>query len=337
MTYSLKFMRRMHRLRTPVVAAIILALAACDATETVNPDSSTPPDGLEIVSVGDAPDSIPDEIGDADADGSSLAAPALASTSYAGGIPFGTFHQPTTVYGTTYNGALRNIYPNDLLSHLKAIKARGGKVVLNLAGSQARYRDKYGNFSLSKWKASVDRFKSVNFSSYINDGTVVANFLMDEPHNKTRWNGKVVSYSTIEEMARYSKARYPGLATTIRAYPTWLAGYGGTYRYLDAAWVQYVYRFGNVADFMRLNISKAQQKGLALIVGLNILSGGPNRTKMSATQVKLWGSALLSTSYPCAFLSWQYSSTYLSSSSMKDAMRYLRSKAQGRSSRSCRS
>ncbi len=337
MTCSLQFSRRTQRLRTPLFAAMILALAACDATETVNPDSSTPPDELEIVSVDDTSETIPDEIGDAGADSSTLAAPGLASVSFAGGIPFGTFHQPTTVYGTTYNGALRNIYPNDLLSHLATIKARGGKVVLNLAGSQARYRDKSGNFSLSKWKASVDRFKSVNFNSYIKDGTIIANFLMDEPHNKTRWNGKVVSYATIEEMARYSKARYPGMATTIRAYPTWLAGYSGTYRYLDAAWVQYVYRFGNVADFMRLNISKAQNKGLALIVGLNILNGGPNRAKMTASQVKLWGTALLSTSYPCAFISWQYNSTYLSSSSIKDAMRYLRSKAQGRSFKSCRS
>jgi hypothetical protein len=332
MTYSLEFVRRTQRLRTPLFAAMILVLAACDATETVNPDSSTPADGLEIVSVDDS-----DEIGDADADGSSFAAPAFATVSYAGGIAFGTFHQPTTTYGTTYNGALRNIYPKYLLSHLAAIKARGGKVVLNLAGSQRRYRDKYGNFSLSMWKASVDRFKSVNFSSYIKDGTIVAHFLMDEPHNKTRWNGKVVSYSTIEEMARYSKARYPSMATTIRAYPTWLAGYSGSYRYLDGAWVQYVYRFGNVADFMRLNISKAQNKGLALIVGLNILNGGPNRAKMTASQVKSWGSGLLSTSYPCAFISWQYNSTYLSTSSIKDAMRYLRSKAQNRSSKSCRS
>jgi hypothetical protein len=291
--------------------ALALAVGACDSADPTGPVATAIPAAVDH-------------------------GPSFASA-FRGGIPFGTFHLPTSAFEGEYNGALRNIGQGDLLSQLAQIKARGGKVVLNLVGSEARYKNAASEFSMAMWKASMDRFKNTDFKSYIADGTVVAAFLMDEPHNKTRWNGKVVSYSTIEEMARYSKARYPGLATTIRAYPTWLAGYGGTYRYLDAAWVQYVYRFGNVADFMRLNISKAQKKGLGLIVGLNILYGGPNRRRMTATQVKLWGSALLSSSYPCAFLSWQYNSTYLSSSSIKDAMRYLRSKAQGRSSRSCRS
>jgi hypothetical protein len=341
MAQSLEFAPRRVRLRAPLLAALILAFTGCDANETLNPSSSIPPEDVEILTVddpagiGDAADLVNDA--DADVETTSLAAPSFASVSYAGGIPFGAFHQPTTAYGTYYNGGLRNIYPSYLLSHLAGIKARGGKVVLNLAGAEGRYKDSNGNFSLTKWKASVDRFRNVNFSSYISDGTIIAHFLLDEPSNTARWNGKVVSYSTIEEMARYSKARYPGLATTIRAYPTWLAKYSGSYRYLDAAWVQYVYRFGNVSDFMKLNISKAQQKGLALIVGLNVLKGGPNKAKMTASQIKSWGSTLLATSYPCAFISWEYNSTYFSYSSVKDAMKYLRSKAQSRSTKSCRS
>ena len=90
-------------------------------------------------------------------------------------------------------------------------------------------------------------------------------------------------------------------------------------------------------DFIRSNISYAQKKGLALIVGLNVLRGGPNRSKMTPTQIKSWGSTLLNSSYPCAFISWQYNSTYLSTSGVKDAMKYLRSKAQSRSQKSCRS
>lgn len=333
MAYNFEFVARKVRLRAPLFAALILAFAGCNADETLTPDSSVPADDVEILTVADEPDAVDGP----DADATSLVAPSFASVSYAGGIPFGTFHQPTSVYGTTYNGALRNIYPSYLKSHLAAIKSRGGKVVLNLAGAESRYKDSNGNFSLSKWKTSVDRFKNISFSSYISDGTIIAHFLLDEPSNTSRWNGKAVPYSTIEEMARYSKARYPGMATTIRAYPTWLAKYSGSYRYLDAAWVQYVYRFGNVGDFMRLNISKAQQKGLALIVGLNVLKGGPNKTKMTASQIRSWGSTLLSTSYPCAFISWEYNSTYMSSSSIKDAMRYLRTKAQSRGSKSCRS
>ncbi len=255
----------------------------------------------------------------------------------AGGIPFGTFALPTTSFGTYYNGAMRNIYPEFLLSHLAAIRSRGGKVVLTLAGGPSRYTDGSGNFVLSKWKASVDRFRRVNFSSYINDGTIIGHYLLDEPNDPSNWNGKIVSPSTVEAMAQYSKQIWPGMATVVRTYPDFLAKWSGSYRYLDAAWAQYVYRKGPVDDFIRSNISYAQKKGLALIVGLNVLRGGPNRSKMTPTQIKSWGSTLLNSSYPCAFISWQYNSTYLSTSGVKDAMKYLRSKAQSRSQKSCRS
>jgi hypothetical protein len=340
MAHIFEFAARKTRLRALLFTAMAFAFVGCDSSDSMSPDTAAPVAGPEIVNVDDAPADAPatiDMFNDADADGASLAETSFSTVSYAGGIPFGTFALPTSSFGTYYNGAMRNIYPQYLMSHLAAIKARGGKVVLNLAGGEDRFQDSRGNFSLTKWKASVDRFRNVNFSSYIKDGTIIAHFLLDEPSNTARWNGHVVSYSTLEEMARYSKARYPSMATVVRTYPTWLANYSGTYHYLDAAWAQYVYRFGDVGTFIRANISKAQQKGLALIVGLNVLKGGPNKTKMTASQVKSWGSTLIASSYPCAFISWQYNSTYLSTSSIKDAMKYLRLKAQNRSFKSCRS
>jgi len=69
---------------------------------------------------------------------------------------------------------------------------------------------------------------------------------------------------------------------------------------------------------------------------LNIIRGGNNLGRMTAQQIKTFGAALLNSSYPCAFISWQYNSSYLSSASIKDAMSYLRSKAQSRSTKSCR-
>jgi hypothetical protein len=57
---------------------------------------------------------------------------------------------------------------------------------------------------------------------------------------------------------------------------------------------------------------------------------------MSSSQLKSYGAALLNSSYPCAFLSWQYRSDYMSSSGVQEAMNFLRSKAEGRGSKSCR-
>jgi hypothetical protein len=234
--------------------------------------------------------------------------------------------------GVRYNGALRNIYPNLLLDELKAIKERGAKVVLNLAGAPPRYTDGSGHFSLTMWKASVDRFKGVDFSSYILDGTVVGNFLLDEPNDPTNWNGRLVLESTVEEMARYSKSLWPSMPTIVRVRPDYLTG---TYQYLDAAWAQYHSRFGDPARFISENVAQAKNKGLALVIGFNILNGNDG-SKMTANQIESWGSTFLADAYPCAFLSWEYDQAYMGRSDIGQALGYLSAKAGNRASKSCR-
>jgi hypothetical protein len=321
MPHNIKLSRSLARLRAPVSAAVLLALLGCNSTDSMNPESS----GL-------IPEDPPGETG------ASLA-PVLEpefATTYAGGIPFGTFAQPNSAFGSRYDGAMRIIGPSPLLSDLAAIKARGGKVIVNFAGGRSRYLDAAGNFSLTKWKASVNRFRNINFASYIRNGTIVAHYLIDEPHNRAKWNGKTVSQSTLDAMAKYSKQLWPGMATVVRAYPDYLVNWSGTYHYLDAGWAQYVARKGPISTFTNQNVALAKRKGLALVVGLNVLYGGPRGSRMSASQVKSWGSTLLNSSYPCAFISYQYKSSYLNTSSMKDAMSYLHRKAKNRGTKSCR-
>jgi hypothetical protein len=135
-------------------------------------------------------------------------------------------------------------------------------------------------------------------------------------------------------MAKYSKQLWPDMVTIVRAEP----GYMGTnHRYLDAAWAQYLSRKGTPEDYIRENVAEAQKRGLGLVVGLNFIKGGiPNLSTMTGSEVEAWGSALLSSSYPCAFISWQYNSSYLSSSGILAAMSALRRKAESRGTKSCR-
>jgi hypothetical protein len=290
-------------------AAVVVTLAGCNSTDSLTPSSI--PDGDQ---------------------GPETAVPSFSST-FAGGIPIGTFAQPTSAFGSRYNGAMRIMGPSDFLSELSGIRSRGGRVVVNLSGSPEYFKDGSGHFSLSDWKARIDRFKAVDFSSYVNDGTIVGHFLMDEPNDPTNWNGVPVSASTVEQMAQYSKQLWPTMATIVRVEPSYL----GTAHYLDAAWAQYVTRKGDPADYIARNVAAAQDRGLALITGLNISKGGTNNIPLTASQVQSWGSTLLASSYPCAFLSWHYDENYLSASSMQAAMDVLRSKAQNRSTKSCRS
>jgi hypothetical protein len=335
MPSSFKWSRRIARLRLPITALLVLSLAACDSADSVNPDASTP-EGVDLGPTND-PISQIEEDTPVEEDGLAQMAPVddpvVASASFAGGIPIGTTAQPTAVFGDRFNGALRNIWPDGLTRELAAIRSRGGKVVLMFAGNEQYYRDASGNFSLTKWKARIDRFRRVNFDDYVRDGTIVGHYLIDEPNDPANWNGDPIPPSVVEQMAQYSKQIWPSMTTIARVDPSYLRH---DHRHLDAAWAQYVYRKGTAAEYIRRNVDAAQERGLGLVTGLNVLKGGPNGSKMSASQVKEWGSTLLASSYPCAFISWQYNEDYLSSSSMKDAMDALRNKAENRSTKSCR-
>ncbi len=308
MTYTFKLSRRIAMLRAALSATIVLAVAGCNSTDTLNPDSS-------------APDATPG------------GSPALATSNFAGGIPFGIFAQPTTEFGSRYNGAMRNIAPHLLLRELADIKARGGRTALMFAGNEGYYKDGSGHFSFDKWRARVDRFKGINFSSYLADGTIIGHYMIDEPNDPANWNGQPIPGAMVEEMAKYSKSLWPDMVTIVRAEPGY---FDGTYKYLDVAWAQYLGRKGSPEDFLKRNVADAQSRGLGLIVGVNFLKGGtPNGSRMTASQLEAWGSALLASGYPCAFISWTYDDGYLGSSGVAAAMDALRSKAQNRAARSC--
>jgi hypothetical protein len=305
----------------PLIVLFVLVVTSC-----ANPDSTTAP-GI---------------------DGESPASPATTPShaiAYSGGMPFGLYVVPTPLMGSDYNAKsvnARNWLPqktrptNIVLTELAAIKARGSKVVLNLSGGHLKYLDENGRFSLALWKQAVDAFKPIKFTSYITDGTILAHFLIDEPNDRTNWGGVPVSPATVEEMAKYSKQLWPTMATLTRAEASYLAEWPGTFRYLDAAWAQYVTRKGDPGEFIRRNVADAKRKGLALVTGLNVLKGD-FREPMSPSLIKSAGSTLLSTWYPCAFISWKYDAEYLATPGVTDALRYLRAKALKRPYKSCRS
>src|SRR4051812_6945226 len=211
MTYLFKLARRTACQRPLPLIALTAALAACN-TDQLAPNSDEP----EVISL-----SEPAPVA------TSTAAPSFSS-SFAGGIPFGTFAQPTEAFGSILNGAKMNIGADVMLRTLADIKARGGRVILAMAGDAKYYRDGQGHFSFSLWKERVNRFKGVNLSSFVADGTVIGSYLIDEPNDPTNWSGQTIPGSMLEEMAKYSKSIWPGMNTIVRTQAKYLASFPTT-------------------------------------------------------------------------------------------------------------
>lgn len=282
-------LRRTPSLRLRAVSLLTSAtLLGCDHTASFTPGDSAPV--TTATAVRPAHGSVP------------------RAVAFAGGIPFGTFAQPLTAYGDRYNGGHRNSAPGELVNALTTIRNRGGKVVLMFAGNLRHYTDADGHFSLSMWQARVDRYRSVDFSSFIDDGSVIAHFLVDEPNDPANWGNQPIPGGTVEAMAEYSKQIWPNMATVVRVDPGYLAKFNVDYQSLDAAWSQYVERKGPAETYIQQSVADAKALGLQLVVGLNILGGGLGIVPLSATEVREAGSALLASPYPCAFISWEYDS-----------------------------
>jgi hypothetical protein len=294
--------------RIVAISLFALACAGCDSTDRLA--SNTPNDGSD-------------------------ATVTFASSSFPG-IPFGAFALPLNLYGSTFTGGHMNpVQPESLLARLAAVRSARARVDLMFVGSPVNYINDDGTFNFSKWKARVDRYSGVDFSSYISDGTVIGHYLIDEPHCTTCWGGKAIPQDTVEAMAQYSKQYWPTMTTIAREAPTWLAGYSGRYVYLDTGWAQYTVRQGDINTYLADNVAAAKSEGLGLIVGLNLLKGGVDLSSLTASQLKTFGSVLLSSSYVCAFIPWQYNADYFSRTDIKSAMEFLSKKAKRHAPSSC--
>ena len=262
------------------------------------------------------------------------------------GLPIGPTHVPPADFGNEFSGTqISGIFlggSSCLLPYLAAARKANVRVFINLTGNEQYLRDANG-FSMTKWKARVDRFRNEDITPYIQDGTILAHLIMDEPNDRSNWSGQVVSHADIEEMARYSKELWPGMPTYIRTLPAYLKG--GSFPHLDALWFHYVERFGPIDNFIATNFAGARALGLKIISGLNVLNGGsassgiPGKKEgkyaMNADELRSWGGKLLSEPDQCAFLLWEWEDGYLSRPEIKAALEDLNQKARNYPHASC--
>jgi hypothetical protein len=328
-----------------VLAADSIPAVPADSSAVSTDSTAAPVDSTALPSDSTLP-GFPDSLPPGDTTGI-LTATASAHP----GIPFGNYNMLSKYLTTVYNGTMQGLEPSWLMAELVTARAKGGRLILKLVGGRdSRTKNADGTFSLSMWKALVDKFKPLNLSSYINDGTLMGVFLVDEPHNTSKWGGKAIPHSTVEAMAKHTKLIWPTLTTFVRARPSWLAQSSITYTYLDAGWFQYEANYmGDISAATTKEINAAKTKRLGIAVGLNILNGGngssgirgplSGKYKMSATEIRNYGTVLLNQTYSCGFFNWTYiegGAEYMARTDIKSAMSYLSNKAKYHVKTSCR-
>jgi hypothetical protein len=354
-----------HRAGVQLLGIVALTLAAaCDGSDKLSPNTETPV--ATVPSTGDSTAAVPTDStavpGDSNStpiDSTSLPLDSTGnpmSTAFAlgtqPGIVFGSYGLTPADLNSIHTGILNggSITETNVVSVLAAIKAKGGRLVLKMCMGADKYvQNGDGTFSLTKWKSLVDRFRKANLKPYIDDGTLLGHFLIDEPQRTAKWGGKIISQATVEAMAQYSKSIWPTLPTLVRVVPSWLASAPVTYRALDAGWLQYASGKGDAATMVASETAIAKNKGLGLVTGLNILDGGNGSSgvhgwtrgkwAMSASEIKNYGTALLNQPYTCGFFNWTYQyfgPTYYARSDVKSAMATLSTKAKAHARTSCR-
>jgi hypothetical protein len=242
---------------------------------------------------------------------------------------------PATTYGAGWTSSVYKATPSEVTTRLSQASGKHVRLIVMLAG-MSRVKNADGTFNLTKWKAEVDRYRTLSLSTSIGNGTFYLHYLVDQPNCASCWGGKAIAWATVEEMARYSKSIWPRLATVARVAPSDLASATFRWSYLDAGWAQYNTRMGDINTYLARQVSQAKNEGLGLVAGLNVDdAAGVNTAPMTAAQIKTFGTALASHPYVCALAGWKYDATYLSQTGIKAAFDAVASIARNRTSGSC--
>jgi hypothetical protein len=302
--------------------------------------------------------------------------PTSPPPSVGSGIPYGSFHLPKDWYGVRgASGLLRVLSTSNASTELAAAKAKNMRVVVSLTGAPPLYENADGTFNLTKWKSRMDLWRPHTslLKQYYDNGTIILNYVVDEPNCATCWGGQIIPHSTLQEMTRYAKAILPFLPTVIRVHPGWLKS-TPSWPYLDAAWAQtagplHVPSAGMTPDEFRAKVvAEAKSLNLALVLGMNTLNGGdgssringtssqdPNlndepsgkyRYQMSAEEFERTGKSFAAEPYACAVINWRHSPTMTGyptytqqfdlRSDVQAAAARIAAVAAGRATKSCR-
>jgi hypothetical protein len=260
------------------------------------------------------------------------AAPAVSSKLT--GIPVGTHMIPPdelVARRAQYSATLRRLTPDNVDKYLKFALDNGQREIVSIVGKEFM-KDASGRFSMANWRALADKWKGTApiFQKYVNSGTLIGIYVIDEPYCAQCWGGKPPTMAEVLEMGRHVKALLgPSVPTIARAAPTWFVSKvspADLVPAFDAGWCQWAYGMNpgmTASQYAAKCVQDAKKMGLKVVMGMNALNGGDGSSGIRGTDSRHWQvSAAELTRYNgnfvtnpgvCALSNWQFSPIYPSS------------------------
>lgn len=137
--------------------------------------------------------------------------------------------------------------------NLAVSRTEGLSVLLALTGNRSSFSDRNGCFDLAMWKGQIDRHDAAFIRDYVDSGTIVGLYAIDEPHD---WPCGP-SIEDIDAACAYALSKWPGLRCGVNAPPAWLRPGLGRLDHLGFILVQYSQRQGEVDAWLRKQMDDA--------------------------------------------------------------------------------
>jgi hypothetical protein len=274
------------------------------------------------------------------ADTSSLTVTSPLGSGPAAGIPYGPFGSFATTTQLkpnteTFTLTLGPTTASNIVTLLAAARAAKIKMILAMTGGSHSNYLTDGVFDYTKWKAKMDTYNTAAIrdavAKAVADGTILGNFVMDEPNvsgggDGNTWGPKgTMTKARVDGMCGYVKAMFPTLPVGV-AHNHNTFEPDQSYTVCEFLIDQYAYRKGSVTTFRDEGLALGQRDNIAIIFSLNTLSGGiqaardglwycdPETTggrgtfdptcRMTPEQIREFGRVLGPAG--CALLMWRY-------------------------------
>src|SRR5919206_360921 len=160
--------------RIPLLALAALTLAVgCDGGDKLSPSSespATPPAPIDSSAAVPVDSSVAgtvpgDSLTTVPPDSAAVAGASAVAIGTQPGIVFGSWFMTIANLSSVHNGTLvgGQISPTNILTWLSGARAKGARVVIKLCmGKDSYVKNSDGTFSFTKWKALVDKYRTVN-------------------------------------------------------------------------------------------------------------------------------------------------------------------------------